>query len=46
MAILRRNAETVEVVGLDEAYVELTGLFCAEGDDEADRGRDPRRRPG
>jgi DNA polymerase-4 len=27
MAILRRNAETVEVVGLDEAYVELTGLF-------------------
>jgi len=27
MAILRRNAETVEVVGLDEAYIELTGLF-------------------
>ena len=27
MAILRRNAETVEVVGLDEAYVELSGLF-------------------
>jgi DNA polymerase-4 len=27
MAILRRNAETVEVVGLDEAYVDLTGLF-------------------
>ena len=27
MAILRANAETVEVVGLDEAYVELTGLF-------------------
>ena len=27
MTILRRNAETVEVVGLDEAYVELTGLF-------------------
>ena len=27
MGILRRNAETVEVVGLDEAYVELTGLF-------------------
>ena len=27
MAILRRNAETVEVVGLDEAYLELTGLF-------------------
>ena len=27
MAILRGNAETVEVVGLDEAYVELTGLF-------------------
>jgi DNA polymerase IV len=27
MEILRRNAETVEVVGLDEAYVELTGLF-------------------
>src|SRR5262249_32479686 len=24
---LRRNAETVEVVGLDEAYVDLTGLF-------------------
>jgi DNA polymerase IV len=27
MSILRRNAETVEVVGLDEAYVDLTGLF-------------------
>ncbi len=27
MEILRRNAETVEVVGLDEAYIELTGLF-------------------
>ncbi len=27
MAILRRNAETVEVVGLDEAYVDLTGIF-------------------
>ena len=27
MATLRRNVETVEVVGLDEAYLELTGLF-------------------
>ncbi len=27
MAILRANAETVEVVGLDEAYLDLTGLF-------------------
>ncbi|HXR29685.1 MAG TPA: DNA polymerase IV [Solirubrobacterales bacterium] len=27
MAILRRNAEIVEVVGLDEAYVDLTALF-------------------
>jgi DNA polymerase-4 len=27
MAVLRRNAEVVEVVGLDEAYVDLTGLF-------------------
>jgi DNA polymerase IV len=27
MAILRANAETVEVVGLDAAYVDLTGLF-------------------
>jgi DNA polymerase-4 len=27
MEILRRNAETVEVVGLDEAYVDLTRLF-------------------
>jgi DNA polymerase IV len=27
MAVLHRNAETVEVVGLDEAYVDLTGLF-------------------
>jgi DNA polymerase-4 len=27
MAILRRNAETVEVVGLDEAYLDLTGIF-------------------
>ena len=25
--MLRRNAETVEVVGLDEAYLDLTGLF-------------------
>ena len=28
MAILRANAETVEVVGLDEAYLDLTGLFA------------------
>jgi len=27
MEILRRNAETVEVVGLDEAYIDLTGIF-------------------
>ncbi|HEU4945474.1 MAG TPA: DNA polymerase IV [Solirubrobacterales bacterium] len=27
MEILHRNAETVEVVGLDEAYVDLSGLF-------------------
>src|SRR4051812_2033482 len=27
MEILRENAETVEVVGLDEAYVDLTQLF-------------------
>jgi DNA polymerase-4 len=27
MEILRSNAETVEVVGLDEAYVDLTGIF-------------------
>jgi DNA polymerase IV len=27
MAILRANAETVEVVGLDEAYLDLSGLF-------------------
>jgi DNA polymerase-4 len=27
MEVLRRNAEVVEVVGLDEAYVDLTGLF-------------------
>ncbi len=27
MEILHRNAEVVEVVGLDEAYVDLTGLF-------------------
>jgi DNA polymerase-4 len=26
MAIIRRNVETVEVVGLDEVYLELTGL--------------------
>ena len=26
MSIIRRNVETVEVVGLDEAYLELTGL--------------------
>ena len=28
MDILRSNAETVEVVGLDEAYIDLTGLFA------------------
>jgi DNA polymerase IV len=27
MGILRANAEVVEVVGLDEAYVDLTGIF-------------------
>jgi DNA polymerase IV len=27
MEVLRANAETVEVVGLDEAYIDLTGLF-------------------
>jgi DNA polymerase-4 len=27
MEILRRNVEVVEVVGLDEAYLELTGIF-------------------
>ena len=27
MEVLRRNVETVEVVGLDEAYLDLTGLF-------------------
>jgi DNA polymerase-4 len=28
MDVLRANAETVEVVGLDEAYVDLSGLFA------------------
>jgi DNA polymerase-4 len=28
MEILRANAETVEVVGLDEAYLDLSGLFA------------------
>jgi DNA polymerase-4 len=28
MEILRANAETVEVVGLDEAYIDLSGLFA------------------
>ncbi len=27
MSVLRANVETVEVVGLDEAYLELTGIF-------------------
>jgi DNA polymerase-4 len=27
MAVLRGNAEVVEVVGLDEAYLDLTGIF-------------------
>lgn len=27
MGVLRGNAETVEVVGLDEAYIDLTGIF-------------------
>jgi DNA polymerase-4 len=27
MEMLRRNVETVEVVGLDEAYLDLTGIF-------------------
>ncbi|HSS33717.1 MAG TPA: DNA polymerase IV [Solirubrobacterales bacterium] len=28
MEVLRRNVEVVEVVGLDEAYLDLTGLFA------------------
>ena len=28
MGILRANAETVEVVGLDEAYLDLSGMFA------------------
>ena len=32
MEMLRRNIETVEVVGLDEAYLDLSGLVVAEGD--------------
>jgi DNA polymerase IV len=28
MAVVHRNVETVEVVGLDEAYLDLTGLFA------------------
>ncbi len=28
MAVLRANVETVEVVGLDEAYLDLSGLFA------------------
>jgi DNA polymerase-4 len=28
MEVLRANAETVEVVGLDEAYLDLSGLFA------------------
>src|SRR5262249_53158419 len=31
MAILRANAETVEVVGLDEAYVDMGGSFARKG---------------
>src|SRR5262249_13643534 len=27
MAVLRRSAEVVEVIGLDEAYLDLTGIF-------------------
>src|SRR5215813_2852841 len=27
MEVLRSNAETVEVVGLDEAYLDLTGIY-------------------
>jgi len=27
MDVLRRNVEVVEVVGLDEAYLDLTGIF-------------------
>src|ERR1700710_3167685 len=27
MEVLRRNVETVEVVGLDEAYLDLSGIF-------------------
>jgi DNA polymerase IV len=27
MEVLRRNVETVEVVGLDEAYLDLTGIY-------------------
>ena len=42
MEILRRNAETVEVVGLDEAYVDLTGLFSPKATMRRIVGRDPR----
>ena len=44
MAIVRAHVERVEVVGLDEAYLDLDGLFSpARGDAPAarrDQGRD------
>ena len=36
MAIVRTHVETVEVIGLDEAYLELTELARAERDDASD----------
>ena len=41
MAIVRRNVDTVEVVGLDEAYLELTGLPAPKAGHAPDRRRDP-----
>ena len=41
MAILRRNVETVEVVGMDEAYLDLTGLFSPKATMRRIGSRDP-----
>ena len=44
MGILREHVETVEVVGLDEAYMDIGGLYLAAGGDAAADHRDQRAR--
>ena len=42
MEVLRANVEVVEVVGLDEAYLDLTGIFSPKATMRRIKARDPR----